>query len=179
MYIYVWFRFIDDIFFIWTLGQEKLKGFLDNFNKFHPNLRFTHQYSRKNVTFLDLDVKIIDRKIFTDLHTKATDRHQYLHYTSSHPYHTKPSIVYSQVLRVSRIYSFENDFIRHCNEMKSWFLNRVYPKTLIHTEVNKVKFPNTSGDKKLKQTEFLYLLPATHCSKILLKLLRNIYIFWI
>ena len=60
----------------------------------------------KNVTFLDLDLKTIDRKIFTDLHIKATDRHQYLHYTSSHPYHTKPSIVYNQALRVSRICSF-------------------------------------------------------------------------
>ena len=42
-----WFKYIDDIFFIWTRGQEKLEGFLDNFNKFHPNLRFTHEYSRK------------------------------------------------------------------------------------------------------------------------------------
>ena len=76
----MWFRYIDDIFFIWMHGQGILEGFLDNFNKFHPNLRFTHEYSRKYGTFLDLDVKIIDCKIFTDLHIKATDRHQYLHY---------------------------------------------------------------------------------------------------
>ena len=81
----VWFRYIDDIFVIWTHCREKLEGYLDNFNKFHPNLRFTLEYSRKNVTFLDLDVKILDRKIVTNLHIKATDRHQYLHYTLSHP----------------------------------------------------------------------------------------------
>ena len=137
----VWFRYIDDIFFIWTHGQEKLEGFLDYFTKFHPNLRFTHEYSRKNVTFLDLDVKIVDGKIFTDLHIKDTDRNQYLHYTSSHLYHTKRSIVYSQDLRVSRICSFENGFIRLRNKMKSWFLNRGHPKTLTDTKVNKVKFP--------------------------------------
>ena len=34
--------------------------------------------------------------------------------------------------------------------MNSWFLNRGYPKTLLDTEVNKVKFPNTYGDKKTK-----------------------------
>ena len=45
----VWFRYIDDIFFIWTQGQEKLEGFLDNFSKFHPSLRFTHECGRKNV----------------------------------------------------------------------------------------------------------------------------------
>ena len=76
----MWFRYIYDIFFIWTHGQRILEGLLDNFDKFHPNLRFTHECSRKYGTFLDLDVKIIDCKIFTDLHIKAADRHQYLHY---------------------------------------------------------------------------------------------------
>ena len=75
----VWFRHIDDIFFICSHGHKNLEEFLDNFNKFHPNLSVTHEYSRKNVTFLDLDVKIIGRKIAADLHIKATDRHHYLH----------------------------------------------------------------------------------------------------
>ena len=34
--------------------------------------------------------------------------------------------------------------------MKSCFLNRGYPKTLIDTEISKVKFLNTSGDKRTK-----------------------------
>ena len=38
---------------------------------------------------------------------KLTDRNQYLHYTSSHPEHTKKSVVYSQVIRLSRICSEE------------------------------------------------------------------------
>ena len=46
------------------------------------------------------------------------------------------------------ICSFENDFVRHRNELKSWFLNRVSSKTLVDTEVSKTKFLNTSGDKK-------------------------------
>ena len=45
----------------------------DNFNKFHPNFRFSNEYSRKKYKFFDLDVKILDRKIVTDLHIKATD----------------------------------------------------------------------------------------------------------
>ena len=39
---------------------RETEGFNDNFNKFHPNFRFIHEYSRKHVTFLDLDVKILD-----------------------------------------------------------------------------------------------------------------------
>ena len=97
----------------------------------------------KNVPFLDVDVISLNGKIITDLHIKATDRHQYLHYTSSHPYHTKRSIVYSQALRVSRICSFAEDFERHTNQIKLRFLNRGYPKSLINKEVEKVKFLST------------------------------------
>lgn len=34
--------------------------------------------------------------------------------------------------------------------MKSRFLNKGYPKTLTDTEVSKVKFLNTPGDKRTK-----------------------------
>ena len=114
----MWFRYIDDIFFIWTHGQDKLEQFLVDFNKFHPSLKFTQESSSKNVTFLDVDVKFLNGQIIIDLHMKATVCHQYLHYTSSHPHHTKRSIIYSQALRVSRIYSFEEDFERHRNQIK-------------------------------------------------------------
>ena len=33
----VWYRYIDDVFFIWTHSEEKLKFFLADLNKYHPN----------------------------------------------------------------------------------------------------------------------------------------------
>ena len=32
----VWFRYIDDILFIWTHGEEKLEEFMAGFNAFNP-----------------------------------------------------------------------------------------------------------------------------------------------
>ena len=78
------------------------------------------------------------------MYVKPTDRHQYLHYTSSHPNRTKRSIVYSQGLRIQRICTEKNDFLGHMEEMKSWFLRRGYPKDLIETEQNKVYIPSKS-----------------------------------
>ena len=49
---------------------------------------------------------------------------------SSHPNHTKRSIVYSQALTVNMICSRECDFQKHISEMKTWFLRRSYPKNL-------------------------------------------------
>ena len=127
----VWLRYIDDIFFIWTRGKDKLEKFLDDLNSFDNNIKFTHESSKENVTFLDLIVKLSKCRLTTDLHIKDTDRHQYLHFNSSSPDHTKRSIIYSQALRLTKIYTFENDFLRYRDEMKSWFQRRAVWKILL------------------------------------------------
>ena len=113
----VWFRYIDDVFFIWTHGPDKLVSFMTEFNNYHPNVKFTYESNKENITFLDLDVSLSGNKLTTDLHTKSTDKHQYLHYTSAHPAYTKRSIIYSQALRMSRICSCKTDFEKHLVNM--------------------------------------------------------------
>ena len=66
----------------------------------------------------DLNVNLSGNKLSTDLYIKPTERHQYLNYTSSHPEHTKISVVYSRALRLSRICLEEKDFIKKIGEMK-------------------------------------------------------------
>ena len=78
----VWFRYIDGIFFIWTLRKDKLEKLLDDLNSFDNNIKFIHESSKENVTFLDLIVKLSKGCLTTDLHIKDTDRHQYLHFNS-------------------------------------------------------------------------------------------------
>ena len=121
---------------------------MENLNQFHPNIKFTHESSTESIPFLDLRVKLSQGKLETDLHIKPTDRHQYLHYSSSHPGHTKRSIVYSQTLRVARVCSHEADFRKHTTEMKSWFLKRGYPNNVIEKEMKKVKFSKISSTRK-------------------------------
>ena len=87
------FRYIDDIFFIWTHGKNKLEKFLDHRNGFDNNINFTHESSKENVTFLNLIVKLSKGRLTTDLHIKDTDRHQYLHFNSSHTNPTKRLII--------------------------------------------------------------------------------------
>ena len=101
--------------------QDKLVSFMTEFNNYHPNRKFTYESNKENITFLDLDVSLSGNKLTTDLRTKSTDKHQYLHYTSAHPTHTKRSIIYSQTLRMSRICSSKTDFEKHLSDMKSWF----------------------------------------------------------
>ena len=141
----VWFRYIDDIFFIWSHGKDKLEKFLDDLNSFDNNIKFTHESRKENVKFLDLIVKLSKGCLTNELHIKDTDRHQYLHINSSHPDHTKRSITYSQALRLTKICTFENDFLRHRDEMKTWSQRRGYHEDVINTEMKKLIFNEYSG----------------------------------
>ena len=91
-------------------GEEKLKVFLEDLNEFHLNLKFTSDSREENVAFLDLKAKLQKGKNEMELHVKLTSRHQYLHYTSSHPERTKQSVVISQCLMVSKICSQAQNF---------------------------------------------------------------------
>ena len=42
----VWMRFIDDVFFIWALGEEKLNSFINHLNSSHGNIKFTSEQQK-------------------------------------------------------------------------------------------------------------------------------------
>ena len=110
---YLWLRYTDDIFMIWTAGEESLLEFLQWINELHDNIKFTWDWSKRTINYLDVQIIINNGVIETDLYTKPTDKHQYLFHTSCHPKGVKQSIPYAQALRLRRICStsvaFENN----------------------------------------------------------------------
>ena len=38
---YLWWRYIDEIFFHWEHEQEKLRKFIEYLNEKHPTIKFT------------------------------------------------------------------------------------------------------------------------------------------
>ena len=122
-----YFRYIDDIFLIWPHGTDILQTFLENANRTHSNISFTHEYSSTDVSFLDVIININNGTISTNLYKKNTDNHRYLQYTSCHPMHIKNSIIFSQLLRYKRICSDRKDFIKHSNDLVTHFLHIGYP----------------------------------------------------
>ena len=123
----LWIRFIDDIFFIWTHGQEKWNSFFKNLNSFHDSIKFTSEISTQSVPFLDMEVKLVEGKIETDLYTKPTDCHNFLQWSSCHPRSTKKGIPYSQALRLRRICSNEKDFTKRLHMLEGYFRKSGYP----------------------------------------------------
>ena len=99
-----------------------------------------HEFNKESIPFLDLKVSLSGGYLTTDLDIKSTVKHQYLHYTSAHPDHTKSSIVLSQTLSVSRTCYIKTDFERHLDDMKSWSQASSYHKDLAQNEMNKGRF---------------------------------------
>ena len=40
----LWGRYIDDIFFLWEHGENKLKSFIDKIDKVHPTIKLTAEW---------------------------------------------------------------------------------------------------------------------------------------
>ena len=114
-----------------------LEKFLEDLNKFHPNLKFTFEKSKEKINFLDAVIKIKEGRVITDLYCKPMDGHQYLHYDPCHADHIKRSIIFSQTLRLKRICSEKNDLNKHVKDLKTWFRKRGYPDYVIKEQVEK------------------------------------------
>ena len=75
---FIWWRYMDDIFMIWTRSIQDLNTFTSFLNDIHSTMKFTCDYSFTPIPFLDVSVSLHSGKIVTDLYTKPTHKHQYL-----------------------------------------------------------------------------------------------------
>ena len=140
----IWLRFIDDIFTIWPYDLSELIKFRDHLNEQHRTIKFTMEYSSEKIVFLDTWVKksVTDTKLEVELYTKPTDTHNYLHFKSYHPGHTKRGGPYGQFLRVRRNYTKIKDFDYHSQDMVQHYIERGYPKKLVLKAREKAKMVN-------------------------------------
>ena len=139
---YVWWRFIDDIFAVWTHGEDKLLFFVDFLNSINPNIKFTLNYSPISVNFLDVKVILSETgEISTDLFIKPTDTHQFLLSSSCHPGHVKSGIAFSQALRIKRICSDPERASTHCRDLEEFLCQRGHNRRKVRHNIRKALIP--------------------------------------
>ena len=124
---------------IWQHGEDELKIFLEKLGNFHPSVKFTCEYSREKVNYLDVQVIVRESKLVTDIYFKQTDSHQYLDSSPCHPYHCTKSIPYSQALRMNGICLENVPFDLRCNELEEWLIKRNYNPKLVRKQILKAR----------------------------------------
>ena len=102
---------------------------------------------------MDIQVKIIEGTISTDLYSKPTDIHAYLSWTSCHPHGTKKGIPYSQALRLRRICSTHTIFLKRLHQLQGYLRARGYKAKHINPAFQKVKSTPRSDTLRYKPRE--------------------------
>ena len=110
MAVYVrnnWMRFSDDCFIIWntSLLSLPIERFCVELNSLHPKIQFTMEVSEKEISFLDVLIKLQEGFISTDIYFKPTDTHFYLNFKSCHPKHININIPFCLATRILTIVS--------------------------------------------------------------------------
>ena len=81
-HIHTWKRFIDDIFIIWTGTKSEFEQYMHTINQIHQTIKFAHEISDTQLTFLDVTLYKGDRFLSQNIldlrtHIKATTVHPY------------------------------------------------------------------------------------------------------
>ena len=155
-----YYRFVDDIFMLWTEFEAKLKAFFEQINKTHSTIKFDYKYSYESIEFLDTLVFKNNRNyLSTKLYSKPTDRPTYTHVTSYHPKSQIQNIPYGQALRAKRICAEEEDLKAGLSKLKKDFQTRGYKKSTLEEHFAKVSnidrtqlltYNKKKGDNKIK-----------------------------
>jgi hypothetical protein len=129
------FRFIDDVFFVWCGTEEELIAYNAYLNNLIPGIKITLSWSRTEVNFLDTVLYRLGTDsgdvIGTKTYFKVTDTHQLLHPTSFHPRHTCRGVLKSQFIRFRRISTTRADYDEASRILMQALALRSYNKRLM------------------------------------------------
>lgn len=127
----LFFKFyIDDIVGIWLGPKEEIPGLFSEI--VDESIKLTYEIGGNKLNVLDVTLTTeADGKISSCLYRKPTDGHQFVHWSSDHKETLLASIPYSQLIRVRRNCSKEDDFKRESKFLLERFRRRGYPETIL------------------------------------------------
>ena len=138
-----YYRYLDDVFFVYTQGRDKLAQWCRAMNETSPSLRFTFDIGT-TVTFLDLEISVGTRhkrsfQLDYNLFDKPTNRHLYTDPSSNQPDKYKFSWITGENIRLLRNSDSEKKFNENILRYKEYLLARNYPMQVIN-ELIKYQF---------------------------------------
>jgi len=175
----LWIRFLDDVLMVWSNSENSLKTCLEQLNQFRV-VQFTWSIFDKRATFLDVDITLEINTLTTSVHIKPTNLMQYLHYPSSHPYHTKKTISFSLALRGQRLNSTTSATETHNQRIQEALDNRGYTSNLVTKQIRRAsshiqstQTSNTNPNRPVLITQFHFKQPRSNKSYTLISTFSN------
>ena len=172
--IILWKRFIDDC---GGMSRGSIEGFrtwyemlCEHFRKYELELTADtdvctidgENYREKDikfVTLLDIDIFKNDNTIHTKEHRKETSATSYLNYTSAHPRYTFKGIMKSQLHRIRRLCSREEDYKEAVELLKRRCIASNYKIDVIQDVfANYEEIPRNLNDRVQNNTDDIHIV---------------------
>jgi hypothetical protein len=176
----LYYRFLDDIFFVWPGTRDELRDFELFLNSLVPGITISLTIREYITEFLDTRVyKSYNEQtgvntLQTCVYFKPTDTHQLLHPVSNHPKHTVRGVLKSQFIRFKRISSTKTDYYRSCNILWSALRTRGYSWTLFRKLKTEILYEDKKGTQKTPTESHDGIIPViNHFNTIGTKLTRH------
>ena len=136
-------RFVDDIFMIANCTEAQLTELIEHMNNQNPSIQFTHEFNRKEITFLDVIVYKEPKKsdkLQVRTYIKPTNRQLYVRNTSYHPLGVTRGVAFGEAIRYLRTNTEKKHFHKMLFLHKRNLLKRGYTRSLINETMRRVKF---------------------------------------
>lgn len=158
----LFFRFLDDVFFIWLGSEKELKDFENFLNTLIPDIHIEFEYSKTSINFLDTTIFTEKGQLKHTVYCKPTDTHQLLHRNSYHPPHTFNGILKSQLIRYKRICCDFNRYLDTCKILFKSLKNRGYNFHRMKTLAKQIWNENQNKPKTSNKKEIFPLIGDYH-----------------
>ncbi|CAF4750370.1 unnamed protein product [Rotaria socialis] len=129
-------RYIDDIFLTSNDSTESLRDMLENANKYHVNIKLTHEIG-SCVSFLDVQINNQDGNLITSVYHKEASEPYIVPFKSDHPRHIFENIITTSLLRAIRYFSTLQAFNHEIRALKLMLLYNSFPSRYIRHYLKK------------------------------------------
>ena len=154
-----YFRFLDDIFQK-RLENFDIEQFYDLINSLDEDLKFIFEHPSRTLSFLDIQLKIANNTLISDIYYKPTRCFNYLTYRSCHTSHTKNNIALFLAKQIINIVT-DNRGTRLC-ELKKHLIKRNHPPKINNYAFTKCFQPKQDKNKDFEKIIFTRTFNPNH-----------------
>ena len=177
-YVHTWYRYVDDVFCIWSGTQRQLNQFLNHINSLFPTIKFTLETEQENsINFLDLTILKTSNRLEFSIYRKPTQTDCIIPASSQHPLSHKHAALHSMIHRLIKTPLSPPNYNNELNIIKQIALNNGYPLSLVQNILkNKIRkhslsliFPIIPTQKQPSYSKLLFTGEASiNISKVIM-----------
>jgi hypothetical protein len=154
-------RYIDDLFLLWTGTLNELHVLHDLLNAVNPTLKFTIEYDKGSLNFLDVKLILQDNRIHFHTFQKALNKYAYITKSSCHPLATIKGFIKGELIRYSRLSSSKHYFNYSKELFRSRLLKRGYSNAFLGPIFDSIIDTNPFTATSKSDTNIPLILPYT------------------